>query len=131
MRASSSVSVGGVTARQSALGMKQSHKAFIFISGALEMKFWKRAKVHREWRARVILLRRKRVHFVENIDGLQHGGADNFQALRTELVDRVLGRVPEDIVIAVVEVDEVRAGDAVLHEGNVIVVHPHRPCKEM
>src|SRR5580704_17073111 len=53
MRAASSVSVGGVAATQIAPRMKQSHKAFIFLSGALELKFLKRAKGHREWRTRV------------------------------------------------------------------------------
>src|ERR1039458_6579411 len=56
--------------------------------------------------------RRQRIHLVENADRLQHGAAYNFQALGAELVDGVLRSVPEHIVIAVVEVDEVGGGGA-------------------
>jgi len=46
-----------------------------------------------------------------------------FEAAGTELVDRVLYRVVEDVVVAVVDVDDVGHGDAALHKGKVVVVH--------
>src|ERR1039458_8800271 len=74
--------------------------------------------------------RRQRIHLVENADRLQHGAAYNFQALGAELVDGVLRSVPEHIVIAVVEVDEIGGGHAPLYEGNVIVTHPRQGTRE-
>src|SRR5580700_9653629 len=127
MRAASSVSLGGVAAKQMALSTKLNHKTFsIRISGALEMKPRKRAKALTQ-----SSFRRQQIHLVEDADCLQHGHADNFQALGTELVDGVLRRVPENIVVAVVEVNEVRTGDALLHKWDVIVVHRHGPSEEM
>ena len=70
-------------------------------------------------------------HLVEEADGLQHGAADDFQALGTEFIDGILRDVPEDVVIAVVEVDEVRAGDAPLYEGKMVIVHGHGSREEM
>src|SRR5208282_6923739 len=48
-----------------------------------------------------------------------------------ELVDGILRRVPEDIVVAVVEVDKIGAGYAPLHKGNMIVLHSHSSCEKM
>src|SRR5258708_25291061 len=74
---------------------------------------------------------RKRVHFVEDANCFQHGCSYDFQAFRAELVDGVLRCVPEDVVVAVVEVDEVGAGHAALNEGNVIVIYGQGTCEEM
>jgi len=55
------------------------------------------------------LLRRQRVHLVEDAYCFQHHAPHNLQALGTELVCGVLCGVPEDIVITVIEVDQIGA----------------------
>src|ERR1035438_201697 len=52
------------------------------------------------------LLRREWIHFVEDANGLEHHAAHDLQALRAELVDCILGCVPENVVVAVCEIDE-------------------------
>src|SRR5580700_926379 len=151
MRAASSVSEGGIAARQMALRVKHSHRAFRFcIPRALDMKLRKRAKAHCTVRGESPLrslripalsiatslplftfsLRRQRVHLVENGDCFQHGAAYNFQALGTELIDGVLRGVPEHVVVAVIEVDEIGGGHASLYEGNVVVFHARDSARE-
>src|SRR6266849_4565622 len=76
-------------------------------------------------------LRRQRVHFVEYADCLQNGFTHNFQALGAELVDRILRRVPEHVLVAVVEVDQVGAWYAALYERKVIVADGHGSREEM
>src|SRR5216684_2979865 len=85
------------------------------------MKMYKRAKRSEHRVQNNSLLGRERVHFVEDMDCFQNHRANNFQTLGTKLVDRVLGRVPEDIVVAVAEVDEIGTRYAAFLEGNVII----------
>src|SRR5580704_1102249 len=66
-------------------------------------------------------LRRQWIHLAENSHRFQHHAAYNLETLRTQLIDRILRSVPEDIVVAVVEVDEVGAGNAAFDERDVIV----------
>src|ERR1700685_839433 len=66
---------------------------------------------------------RECVHLVENADRFQDYRAGDFQALRAQLVHCVLRGVPEDVVVAVGEVDEVGGGDAFLDEGDMVVFH--------
>src|SRR5208337_1085166 len=58
---------------------------------------------------------------VEQVDRFQDRIANDFEALGAELVHGVLRGVMEDVVVAVVEVDDVGAGDAAFYEGQVIV----------
>src|ERR1700722_2138846 len=67
------------------------------------------------------LFRRKRVHPVENADRFEYRAPHDFQALWAEFVDGVLRSMPEDIVVAVIEINQIGAGDASLDEWNVIV----------
>ena len=53
------------------------------------------------------LLHREGIRFVEDTNCPEHNVADNLQALRAEFVDGVLRRVPENIVVAIHEVDEI------------------------
>src|SRR5579864_9019407 len=61
-------------------------------------------------------LRRERIHFVEDANGFEHHTADDLQALGAEFVDGVLRGVPEDVVVAVHEIDEVGAGHSSFHK---------------
>src|SRR5579863_4454716 len=86
--------------------------------GALEMKSAKSAKPGRQQ-----LLRRQRIHFVENTHRLEYDSADDPQALRAELVSGVLRRVPKDVVIPVGEIDQVNRGHTHVHEWKVVILH--------
>ena len=78
-----------------------------------------------EWGTHVItkLFRWERVHFVQDARAFQHGLAYDLQALRAEFIDCILRRVPEDVVVTVVEVDQIDAGNAPFDEREMIVVH--------
>src|SRR5216684_6512425 len=60
---------------------------------------------------------------VQQSNCLQNDAAYDLQALRAKFVYRILRCVPEDVVVAVGEVDEVGGGHATLHEGEVIVAN--------
>src|SRR5579864_76056 len=66
-------------------------------------------------------LGRERVHFVNDARSLQDHGAGDLKTLRGEFVDGVLWRMPENIVVAVSEVDEVGASNAAAHKGEMVV----------
>src|SRR6266446_7316131 len=55
------------------------------------------------------------------MNGFEDRIAYDFEAFGTQFVHGVLRAVPEDIVIAVIEVDDVGAGDTSIDEGNVII----------
>src|SRR5579864_6182159 len=106
--------------------MQTKHNTFtVCIWRALEPKLQKSAKLEdaddNGFVLSTGLLRGQRLHLVEDVHGLQNHAANNLQALGAELVDRVLRSVPEHIVVAVHEVDQVGARDAALHERKVIV----------
>src|SRR5882672_12822584 len=61
--------------------------------------------------------------FVYELHCLPNDVAGDLEAARAELVDGVLRCVMEDVVVAVVDVDDVGHGDAVLHEGKVVVAN--------
>src|SRR5215471_19643807 len=69
-----------------------------------------------------LLLRRERIHLIENANGLEHDAADDLQTARAELVDRIFGRVPICDVVPVGEVDQVHRWNSTFHKWNVIVV---------
>ncbi len=114
--------------------MKQSHKAFIFISGALETKSWKKSKKLIANGAEAglyfggsgsILLR------MPTVSSMVAPTISRLLGLRL-LSSVILGRVPEDVVVAVIEVDKVGGGHASLHERNVIVLHARNsPSKKV
>src|SRR5580704_2964515 len=54
---------------------------------------------------------------------LQNYVAANRQRLRAQLVDRILHRVMEDVVVAIVQIDNVHRRNANLHEWQVIVLN--------
>src|ERR1035441_6616559 len=60
---------------------------------------------------------------VEHSDGFEDGVAYDFQALWTELVHGVLRGVMEDVVVAVVEVDDIGGWDAAFHKRQMVVFH--------
>src|SRR5215469_1208765 len=67
------------------------------------------------------LLRRERVHLIENANGLEHNAADNLETAQVELVNRIFRGVPVGEVVAVGEVNEVHGGNTSFHKRNVIV----------
>ena len=67
------------------------------------------------------LLRGKRVHFVEDAQSLEHNSADNLQAARAQLVDRIFRRMPVSDVVAVAEVNQVHGWNTSLHKRNVVI----------
>ncbi len=58
---------------------------------------------------------------VQHSNCFEDGVAYDFQALGAELVHGVLRGVMEDVVVAIRHVNDIGAGDAAFHEGNVIV----------
>src|SRR5208282_283608 len=58
---------------------------------------------------------------VKQVDGFQNRIAYDFQAFGAQLVHGVLRGVMEYVVVSVIEVDVVGAGDATFNEGQVIV----------
>src|SRR5437899_2988010 len=129
----SSEPAGGVAAMQAAQRKRLIKRSFPFrISDALEMKLEKRAKAlfaesgevpHSALRthASFPLFRRQWVHLVQDADGFQNYAARDFQTLRAELVHRVLGCVPEHIVIAIHKIDDVGGRHSALHKWDVII----------
>src|SRR5579864_9396288 len=57
--------------------------------------------------------------------------SDNFQTFWAEFIDRVLRGMPENIVVAVIEIDQVGAGNTPLHKGFVVVAHRDGSSKEV
>src|SRR6202034_3947056 len=111
-------SAGGVAARPVKLKMPAKNRAFTFrIWAALEIKSWKSAKRSAQPRSPG----RERVHSIEDTNGFEDHAAYNLQALGAEFVDRVLRRVPEDVVVAISEINEVSASHTSFHKWNVIV----------
>src|SRR5208337_2648219 len=68
---------------------------------------------------------------VEGPDGFQHRVSDDLQAVGAEFVERVLWRVVEDVVVAVIEVDEVGYRDADFGKRQVIVFDGDLPREEV
>src|ERR1700704_2751827 len=68
---------------------------------------------------------------IYELHGLPDYVARNLQTARTELIDGVLRGVMEDVVIAVVDVDNVRNGDTSLGEGEVVIVDRGRLREEV
>src|SRR5215470_3115343 len=58
---------------------------------------------------------------VQQAHRLQYHRPHNFHALWTELVQRVLRRVVEDVAITIVEIDQIRAGNAAPNEWQVVI----------
>ena len=58
---------------------------------------------------------------VQHAQSFQRGVADNLQAAGAQLVEGILRRVVEDVVIAVVEIDHVEARHPTFYKGQVIV----------
>jgi hypothetical protein len=54
-----------------------------------------------------VTFRFNRSGLVDGADGFEHRVSDDLQAGGAEFVERVLRRVMEDVVVAVIEVDEV------------------------
>src|SRR2546430_5003261 len=77
------------------------------------------------------LFRRQWVHLVQDADGFQNYAARDFQTLRAELVHRVLGCVPEHIVIAIHKIDDVGGRHSALHKWDVIIADLILSSKEM
>src|SRR5579864_64584 len=75
--------------------------------------------------------RRKRIHLVENPNGFEYHAAHDLQALGAEFVGGILRRVPEDIVVAVHEVNQIGSRYAALHERNMVVPHLIGTTKKM
>src|SRR5882672_12428421 len=63
---------------------------------------------------------------IDHANGFQRGVTHNLQAPGAQLVERVLNCVVEDVVVAVVEVNDVDAGHAAFHKWQVIVFN--RAC---
>ena len=53
-------------------------------------------------------LRRQGIHLVEKARGFQHHRAHDLQALGTQLVNGILRRVPENIVVAIHKINQIR-----------------------
>src|SRR6266851_3694629 len=68
---------------------------------------------------------------VQQSNCLQNDAAYDLQALRAKFVYRILRCVPEDVVVAVGEVDKVGGGHASLHEGKMIVEYRVATREEM
>src|SRR5579872_7600630 len=68
---------------------------------------------------------------IQQANGFEERVAGDGQAFRAELVQRVLVSVPVRIVVAVVEIDQVSAGHASLHEGDVVVLVARLLSKEI
>src|SRR5712692_6564340 len=104
---------------------------FVFgITAALETKIKKRAKrgtseVRGPKSDAALLL------LIQHPHGFQDHAAHDFQTLGAELVDCVLGSMPEDVVIAIIEINQVDAGHAEMHERSVIVFFPDGSSEEM
>src|ERR1700681_2325035 len=67
------------------------------------------------------VLRPEALFRVEQSNCLQNDAAYDVQALRAKFIYRILWCVPQDVVVAVGEVDEVSGGHTSLHEGKMIV----------
>src|SRR5271166_2198502 len=75
---------------------------------------------------------RQRIHLIQNRNSFQNRPADDFQALRAQLVDGILRGVPEDIVVTIIEVNQVGRGHASFYERNVIVTYARQgTCKKV
>src|SRR5579864_8050944 len=106
IRSASSLSAGRLAARQVKLRTKNTHTVFAFrISAALEIKSGKRAKCCVTKCARLSWW--EGLHLIEDANRLQRYRPHDFEALGVELVHRVLGRVPEDVVVAVGKINQV------------------------
>src|SRR5258706_15128217 len=68
---------------------------------------------------------------IYKLHGLPDYVARNLQTTRAELIDGVLRGVMEDVVIAVVDVDNVGNGDASLGKGKVVIVDRGRLREEV
>src|SRR5207237_275658 len=68
---------------------------------------------------------------VDHAYTLKRHGTDNFQTLRAEFVDSVVGGVVEDVVVAVIKINQICRRHATLHKGHVVVSHAHCPGKKM
>src|SRR5215469_3910104 len=68
---------------------------------------------------------------VQHPDRLQNDIAGDLEALGAKLVHCVLNRMVEDVVVAVVEVDDVGAGHAAFNERQVIVFDLEAACEEV
>src|SRR5579872_2476976 len=99
------------------LKMQAQNRAFtVRIWGALEMKFWKSAKL-----PGIRSFRGQRLHLVEDADRLQDHRAADLQALGAQLIDRVLNRVVKNVVVSVINVDDVGAGHSDANKRQMIV----------
>src|SRR5438309_1141920 len=136
----SAVFAGGFAPRalQQKMKAKRRNQAFtVRIVGCIRNEIMEKRKTRAARCGLVLLLDssqllwRERIHLVENVYRLQHDAADNLQTFWTQLVDSILRRVPEDVVVAVHEIDEVGAWHASLHERNMIVANLVRARKKM
>src|SRR5689334_19272762 len=94
------------------------------------MSYEQTRSAHGSWRT-ASLLRRERIHLIENADCLEHNAADDLQTARAELVDRVFGRVPICDVVPVGKVNQVHGWHSTFHKRNVIVVDFQLAAKKM
>src|ERR1700723_1845686 len=110
--------------------MQANNRVFtVRICGALEINFWKSAKSRNRKPAQS--LRRDRIHLVEDANGFEDHVADDFQALGTQLVYCILRRVPEDVVVTIVKIDQIGRRDTSLHERNVIIANLVLACEKV
>lgn len=76
----------------------------------------RRLGLHGSWRE--IRSERKALFLrVEHLDGFERHVADDLKTFGAEFIHGVLGSVPENVVVAVVEIYEVGGRDAALHKG--------------
>src|ERR1700732_3256377 len=68
-------------------------------------------------------VRPRKLLLIQDLQGLQNHTADDLQALRTQLVERVLRRVPKHVSVTVVEIDQIGAGHAPAHKGQVVIIY--------
>src|SRR5215813_3313336 len=77
------------------------------------------------------LVRRERLHPVEDADGLKHNAAYDLEAAGAEFVECVFRRVPIRDIVTVGEVNQVHGGNASLHKRDVVIGDFQFASKEM